>query len=74
MRFRMAQYLAIVAVLEKHGYEVVRSIDKKTIYVTKNSKPSTGREIISIFDREGLLSYLDYLEPQALRMWKITLS
>jgi len=73
MRFRMAQYLVIAAVLEKHGYEVVRSMDQKTIYVTRNKNPSSGREIISIFDREGMLSYLDYIEPQALRMWKITL-
>jgi hypothetical protein len=73
MRFGSTYYFMVVAILEKHGYEVIRSIDQKTIYVSRYGKSSSGRELIGIFEREGLLVYLDYLEPQALSIWKVQL-
>lgn len=73
MKHKLATYFVVVAVLEKHGYDVVMSIDRKTIYVMRYGKPSTGNEIVKILKSEGLINYLDYIEPEALTVWKICL-
>lgn len=73
IKHRLAIYFCVVAILEKHGFDVVMSIDRRTIYATRFGAPSSGNEIVKLLKNEDLIDYLDHIEPEAQTVWKLYL-
>lgn len=71
---RRRYYYLIIAILEKHGYEVTTCRDFKTMYVHKN--PNDNKTIIftdleKIFFHEDIDDFIADIEPIHIAAWKI---
>lgn len=74
-RIKSIYYDVIVSIFEKYGYEVVTSLDRKNIYISKNPELNETipfREIEDIFIKENLSQLIDDIYPVQVSTWRVT--